>query len=728
MLRNVIVAGVVAIVLATLAILVFVFKGREPREVVGPPAPPPVQKTGPAPPPDKVEAPPAIAAKTSPAPGPAKAAPALGQARIGGRVISEESRQPIAGAAVRIALDLPEKLPRRAPWIQSVLSDSEGRFRFDGLTPVHHRLQVSAPAALDAIVDGVSPGEDVEVRLRAAAGVACRVVLDLEDGERPLTDQLVILELPDIGWSLETRTDAQGMLAISGIEEADLERLVNLVDVVVDGYADPRLFASAAGAPAPYTIAVDPGLTVFGQVRDQKTGKPIAGAVVVSDYGHQVSSDAGGNYRIAGVEEGVNAFAPGYALVTASLDEDEAADADPGTPLRLDIGLVKGVTLFGSVIDAGGKPIPGVQISPAPDAFTIDFNEERLDAVLRRQLTGISDAQGRYRIEGLPAEELSLPMLVEFELRMAGSGGSMIVDVDIDVEDGEFRKDFVVDLVGEVGGVLRRENGDPVGGAKLIAESAGESLHVVSAASDRDGRFSFRDLPAGDYQMVVEHEGVPVLVAKFTAPASAPLDLRLPPSRAARGVVVSQADGAPLAGVRARLLVFAGHQLQVPLEARSAADGSFAIEGVPAGVFTLELSRPGPAQPFNPYPAQHQERLDLSQGDWKGGVLYPGLPSGTAVFHFFVKRGSGAIEPLEAHAEVEVAYYRLDRLRVGSPTGARRGVKVAEGSGSAQVRLRVGEYAFRCGADVDGRRLAETVNLTLADGATSESEVVFKSP
>jgi RNA polymerase sigma factor (sigma-70 family) len=129
----------------------------------------------------------------------------------------------------------------------------------------------------------------------------------------------------------------------------------------------------------PFDFAPGPALAVEGTVRDQDTGKPIAGVVVSHGIGHDfgysfgwaheeltATTDADGNYRLAGLSrpsprayQSIQFIPPRgqpYFSGGGSLPVPELAK-----PAKLDIRLRRGIWIKGRVTDkATGQPVQAV--------------------------------------------------------------------------------------------------------------------------------------------------------------------------------------------------------------------------------------------------------------------------------------------------------------------------------------------------------------------------------
>ena len=123
------------------------------------------------------------------------------------------------------------------------------------------------------------------------------------------------------------------------------------------------------GTELPVTLTLRKAFTVGGTIRDEETGRPIAGAKVriLQDWLHaigpgplvQVQSDAEGRWRFEGLLYGEYLFlieTPWgvFSTVKAHLENDNA------TGLDLEIGREPPIT--GYLVDTTGAPLPGIRV------------------------------------------------------------------------------------------------------------------------------------------------------------------------------------------------------------------------------------------------------------------------------------------------------------------------------------------------------------------------------
>lgn len=131
--------------------------------------------------------------------------------------------------------------------------------------------------------------------------------------------------------------------------------------------------------PSDFQHICGPSIPVTGVVRDKATGKPIAGATIVSQalHGERISgsgsdfiravSDADGRYRLTGLPMGsdnrIGVIVPigetAYPSYSKKADTSVAAGDEDGREVNFD--MTPGVWLHGRVVDAGtGKGLTGV--------------------------------------------------------------------------------------------------------------------------------------------------------------------------------------------------------------------------------------------------------------------------------------------------------------------------------------------------------------------------------
>ncbi len=258
-------------------------------------------------------------------------------------------------------------------------------------------------------------------------------------------------------------------------------------------------------------------------------------------------ADGAAEFRLATGPWAVGARAPGFGAAAATTDLRLGA-----APPRLRLVLFPAATLEGRVLRAPGDPRPGVRVEASPVGN---------DGPYARTGT-TADAEGRYRLEGLPQGNAILSVLLPSGLRVVTGVVALpgTTHLDLLVPGGLTVRGRVVDDT----------TGAPVAGAEValslanMATSLGSGGTLLSAA---DGGFAFEDLPpwrVGGIQVrsegylswpdglpgsELDGEGGEGLVVVRAPGAPFEREIRLQRGSAVRGTV-TRADGAPVAGAR----------------------------------------------------------------------------------------------------------------------------------------------------------------------------------
>jgi protocatechuate 3,4-dioxygenase beta subunit len=369
--------------------------------------------------------------------------------RVRGRVLDPDGK-PLAGAKLYLSYSSPKPLdyPVRAT------SGADGRFAFTfarseldtGLWD-NPRVQVAAVApgfGFDVAAVG-EPGADGELTLRLVRDLPVVGRLFDQDG-KPVAGARVRLtevrgyrgedltaELDDVrkggagtlpakwwtgplpGLPASVATGADGKFRLTGVGR---ERLVGLV---LEGPNIQYVLLQAmtrAGEPvvnpspyrrqriygAAFEYLAAPSRPIRGVVRDQVTGKPVAGVrIECGGTTHQPVTDRDGRYELRGHAKSqeyhltaVPAAGQPYFMANASFPDT------PGfAPLGADVRLVRGTPVRGRVTDRDtGKPIRGAQVA----YFALFPNPHTRDGVGDSYATTGPD--GSYAVVALPGPGL----------------------------------------------------------------------------------------------------------------------------------------------------------------------------------------------------------------------------------------------------------------------------------------------------------------------------------
>ncbi len=263
-----------------------------------------------------------------------------------------------------------------------------------------------------------------------------------------------------------------------------------------------------------------------------------------------------------------------------------------GPAVAHDLGVTgSGGVITGAVANSLGSPLANANIRVLP------VSDTRLWWALRT-LTARSDADGTFRIEGVPAG------LVNVRATAAGHVAQTVAEVEIR-ERGQTEVAFALATasVGEVTGVVADETGAPVAGATVrLAPSVGRtdrspfepSGFDIAARTDAAGAFRFGRVPEGDYALSAAAPGsepdmrVGVRVAQGEV-TRVDLVLRRLRQATVSGRVIEAGTGAPIAGAQVFFFAQTGARGG---SATTSADGTFELT-VDVGEFFLGAASAG---------------------------------------------------------------------------------------------------------------------------------------
>ncbi len=358
--------------------------------------------------------------------------------------------------------------------------------------------------------------------------------------------------------------------------------------------------------------------SIAGIVTAQSTGAPVGRARVILSspalpQTRVTLSDAQGQYAFSGIPAGeydLLAVRSGYALVGGSAR---------GAPVRVAAGERRtGVTLVlqaagtipGRLQDEDGSPLAGALV----EALSLRLPETRKP--LLAAASAYTDDRGEFRLSGLPAGQyFVIARDTAFERAGDDSGAlrypptyfpGVVVETEarpISVSAGadSARAEFRIRIVkpANVSGVLQAPDTRAlVSGAVVLIPRDGMTLHR-SASEDveirPDGRFIFRNVPPGSYQLRARAATDPsqvLLFGSFAVQVEADRDVpELIVTMAAGAVLDGKVEwigtGAQAAAKRSRLRVRApfadGTSFGDALTGDVAFDGTFRLRGVMTG-------------------------------------------------------------------------------------------------------------------------------------------------
>ncbi len=453
--------------------------------------------------------------------------------------------------------------------------------------------------------------------------------------------------------------------------------------------------SSSAGAAAPAQTRGGPPApaTLTGVVVDGSSKQPIAGAVVhattgENEDGYAVRAGADGSFTLADIDAGdyvVSASAPEHAPSVGT-----HVHLDPGGSSKVTLTLAPGANaVTGTVSDVSGGPVAGAVVRFVPIHGVLGVRAADGFAAL----TGDDGTFSLGVPDGLYRAAVTHPDYVSQRRRVELRGGARQVDFSL-------APGGVVE-----GQVVRAADGTPVPFATVayVRETVTTipGVGAISGAgrrgatvADADGRFRIGGLDSGALRLTARGGGGATsgdtVVRLAIGEQVSGVELVVDSARTVRGHVVDVATNQPVSGVK---VVARSADSSVPATAATGADGTFVVEGLAPGGYSLETDS-------DTYlPAGLPTRVTVGGTDITDAVIK--LRRG-----YFV---SGRVEPATV-ADVG--------LRLDTEHGLSRGV-------FSLGTARTGDGgSFRLGPLAAGQHVVEA---TAADGRTGSAKVDVKN-
>jgi hypothetical protein len=342
----------------------------------------------------------------------------------------------------------------------------------------------------------------------APAGAATRGTLlvhaRLEGGDALADLPLVIGRSRSVQPMTETRhvrTDAEGLARAEGLWPGGVS-----VWSPLGGRARAEVIA---GEVVEVELVLKNVVDVAGTAVDAE-GQPVAGAQVWvvswrTDWlGTQLAARCGedGRFALRNVSTRLSLGASAAGLAPSALVDLELVDTS-SSPVELVLELgAEGADLSGRVVSSGGGPLAGalVAVGESPD---YEMRADGTQAESWTARTAVTDATGRYRLDGLPAGVQPVHVW---------AAGHARLETEVELEPGAAHVlELELPRGVTVAGVVRDEAGAPVAGATILALDApfvdpfptqgptdrGAPFHRPAARSGPDGAYRLSDVPPG---------------------------------------------------------------------------------------------------------------------------------------------------------------------------------------------------------------------------------------
>jgi hypothetical protein len=344
------------------------------------------------------------------------------------------------------------------------------------------------------------------------------------------------------------------------------------------------------------TDAVDIALTgQVGAVAGRVIGEDPTGAIVAVEIPSDTiegSDEAGVATVVAAVEiDATGTFELGQLPTPSVYQLVVAKDGYATETLRLDLSAgesVRGLEVLlrrgdgritGTVVDATGTPVPGVDLS-ASDGIT---------TFTTRTLSGASAGTFEFR-------DLTTPVTLTLAAEPEGYSPQ---SVTLTLADGQQINDLRIVLAastGSLAGTVTGADGSQLGGVTVRAVGGEADASTRTLSIGDVGAWRLDGLPVpGDYTVTFSGEGLQPQAVAVSLPAGAGadrsgVDVILSPSLASMSGLVVEIGGSEIGGVAVDLASSSVTRSTITADVPA---GQFRFDNLPPGSYTLSFSRVG---------------------------------------------------------------------------------------------------------------------------------------
>jgi len=462
--------------------------------------------------------------------------------------------------------------------------------------PAASRVPAPASSASRPTVPPPAPETAPSPERPPALGAFTGRIVSAEDG-RPVVGAEVTFLAPEGATSVRSGPDGRFRLVPSRTGPHQLAA------VLAEGYVP---FGPAWGqspirivAPAPpgtpeLVVPLDPEVQLSGRVEAADGGAPIAGATVavripgappgLLSPEHSWTTDGQGAFSGAAPPEGlVVAHAAGFAAAAEPLRGSGRTRTVTLRLARLPEDAPPDRVLAGRVVEPGDVPVPEAVVTLGAGRGRGRGGGAPIPAPV------ISDSQGRFRFEGVPAQ-----------VGWAQASAGDLLSDRVAVEPGDAEVVLTVRPGGVLAGRVLHADGRPATAfalqlVRLRRPDPPRTLSIV----DPEGHYEVRGLAAGTWELqALAADSGPSDRIRVELPASpgarVEKDVRLRAGRHLVGVVRDASNQQPVPGARVAMESSPGEDsVLVRTGTFTGPDGRFELEGLPEAPVSVAVEADG---------------------------------------------------------------------------------------------------------------------------------------
>ncbi len=378
----------------------------------------------------------------------------------------------------------------------SLTTDAQGRFTIaapeGALLEASHTDYASGRARID-IAAQISKSVVLRLRDLAERQAGATISGEVRDangngiGEAQIVATRLDSGTPNLSPIGKVTTDAKGRFAIAGLDAGKYT-----VTAVKPGFA--RASKREIIAPAENVVLeMGTGSALTGIVRHQETGEPVVAFTIVlrEQTGPLVREviaaepfyDEAGFFAIDDVPtEKISVSAVARGLVPSDEVEVELRQGMP-SPTHVELELSMGGWVSGEVTSGpGGSLVAGARI-------TVEGQNDELDQGVSFLLSAVTDATGKFHLDGVPYGVTSLFVAAENHHARAVGGIAVPGTVTIDLTPLSPGEDPKIELFG-IGAILKAQDDVlliqqvvPGGGAEQAGLSPGDAVVAIDGVN-----------------------------------------------------------------------------------------------------------------------------------------------------------------------------------------------------------------------------------------------------